>query len=247
MKILVSPTKTMASDRTPAGLFPELGRPGFAPEADTLIRELQPLDFGTLKKLFKTSERLTQKIQDQIRGFNLADPKPALFVFQGEAFKAMNPQKFTLDQLEYANDTLHILSGLYGVLRAKDGIKPYRLDFNTTLSMGLVKHFWQEKIVSYFKNQVPQNEIILNLASNEYSCVLKCSPLGDRIITLHFLERENGNLKNLSVRAKQARGLFAGEIIRKKLTDVRDVKKIILSDYEYTKDLSSRTEWFFVR
>ncbi|MBA3011356.1 MAG: peroxide stress protein YaaA, partial [Proteobacteria bacterium] len=60
-------------------------------------------------------------------------------------------------------------------------------------------------------------------------------------------EREKGKLKNLSVRAKQARGLFAGEIIRKKLTDVRDLKNIILSDYEYAKDLSSRTEWFFVR
>ena len=182
------------------------------------IRELQTLDFGTLKKVFKTSEKLAPKTQDQLRGFNLADPKPALFVFQGEAFKTMNPQKFTPGQLEYANENLYILSGLYGVLRAKDGIKPYRLDFNITLSMGLVKHFWQEKILSYFKNRVPQNEILLNLASAEYSGILTRSPLGDRIITLQFREREKGKLKNLSVRAKQARGLFAGEIIRKKLT-----------------------------
>jgi len=113
--------------------------------------------------------------------------------------KTMNPRQFGPDQLAFANETLKIFSGLYGVLRPMDGIKPYRLDFNT--------------------------------------------PLPRESKTLKLL----GKLKNLSVRAKQARGLFASEIIQKKITNVNAIKKIALADYGYAKVLSSTAEWFFIR
>jgi cytoplasmic iron level regulating protein YaaA (DUF328/UPF0246 family) len=249
MKILVSPTKTMAFDRTLSGLPLEMSRPGFEREAGILNRELKIRDFEDLKKLFKTSDPLTQKTKDQIQNFALAKPEPALFVFQGEAFKTMNPRRFDLDQLGFANENLKILSGLYGVLRPMDGIKPYRLDFNTPLRMNSkgLKQFWQEKILTCFEDPSQKDEVILNLASQEYSSILSHSRLKDRIITLQFREREKGKLKNQSVRTKQARGLFTGKIIQKKLTNAEEIKEITLSDYSYAEDLSSKTEWFFIR
>ncbi len=249
MKILVSPTKTMVFDKTPVHLPLEMSRPIFEKEAGILNRELKTLDFGTLKKLIKTSDGLTQKSQDQIQNFESAAPGPALFVFQGEAFKTMDPRRFDPDQLEFANKHLKILSGLYGVLRPLDGIKPHRLDFNTPLPMGSkgVKQFWQKKLITFFEKRTGKDEVILNLASQEYSSILNPSYLKDQMITLQFREMEKGKLKNLSVRAKQARGLFAGMIIQKNLAQANAVKKITLAGYEYAKDLSTRTEWFFIR
>ena len=249
MKILVSPTKTMAFDKIPAGLHMGISRPWFEREAGLLNRKLQALDFGTLKELFKTSDKLTQKTWNQIHEFTLATPGPALFAFQGEAFKTMDPRQFAPDQLAFANQTLTIFSGLYGVLRPLDGIKPYRLDFNTPLGKGSkgLKQFWQEKVITCLENQTQKDEVILNLASEEYSSILGPSRLKNQVITLQFRELVKGNLKNLSVRAKQARGLFASEIIQKKLTRANALKEITLAGYKYKPDLSTRTEWFFIR
>lgn len=251
MKILVSPTKTMAFDKIPIRLHMDMGmsQPRFEREAGLLNQELKALDFGALKNLCKTSDKLTQKTWDQIHDFTLATPGPALFAFQGEAFKTMNPRQFNPDQLAFANETLKIFSGLYGVLRPMDGIKPYRLDFNTPLPMRskTLKLFWREKVSAYFEAQTQTDEVILNLASKEYSSILDTSSLKGQVITLQFREMAEGKLKNLSVRAKQARGLFASEIIQKKITNVNAIKKIVLADYGYAKDLSSIAEWFFIR
>lgn len=254
MKILVSPTKTMAFDKTPADLALKMSPPGFETEAGILNRQLQTLDFKRLKQLFKTSDRLTEKTLAQIQNFGRAVPEPALFVFQGEAFKTMNPRQFNPDQLAFANASLHIFSGLYGVLRPMDGIRPYRLDFSTPLRVGAkgLKRFWQERIIPFFEQRVQKDEVILNLASEEYSSLLcsghLCSGrLKDQMITLQFRQREKDKLKAHSVRSKQARGLFAARIIQQQMTDADAVKKITLADYAYSADLSGRTEWFFVR
>jgi hypothetical protein len=239
----------MAFDKIPASLQMGMSRPRFEREAGCLNQELKALDLGALKNLFKTSDKLTQKTLDQIRDFTLAAPGPALFAFQGEAFKTMNPRQFDPDQLAFADKTLKIFSGLYGVLRPMDGIKPYRLDFNTSLPRGSkkLKLFWKEKVITYFEAQTQKDEMILNLASEEYSSILNPSRLKNQVITLQFREMVEGKLKNLSVRAKQARGLFAGEIIQKKRVDANAIKKITLSGYGYREDLSTKTEWFFIR
>jgi len=254
MKILVSPTKTMVFDKTPVNLALKMSEPRFENEAGILSRHLQPLDFKRLKQLFKTSDGLTEKTLDQIQNFSRAVPEPALFVFQGEAFKTMDPRQFNPDQLAFANAHLQIFSGLYGVLRPMDGIKPYRLDFNTPLRLGAkgLKLFWQEKIIPFFEEMTQKDEVILNLASEEYSSILcsghLCSVhLKDQMITVQFRQREKDKLKNPSVRAKQARGLFAAHIIQQQITDAAAIKKITLADYAYSEDISSNTEWFFVR
>lgn len=259
MKILVSPTKTMVFDKTPAQLALKMSQPRFENESGILNRQLKPLDFKKLKQLFKVSDGLTQKTLDHIQNFARAVPEPALFVFQGEAFKTMNPRQFNPDQLAFANAHLQIFSGLYGVLRPMDGIKPYRLDFNTPFRLGAkgLKLFWREKIIPFFEEVTQKDEVILNLASEEYSSILCSGNLGsgnlgsshlkDQMVTLQFRQREKDKLKNQSVRAKQARGLFAAQIIQHQITDAAAIKKIILADYAYSEDLSSDTEWFFVR
>lgn len=249
MQIVMSPTKTMAFDRIPENMALKTRRPRFDAQANEFNRKLKGLDRDAVKKLFKTSDALTGKVCAHIHNFDSAQEGPALFVFQGEAFKTLSPLQFDPDQLEFANEHLRIFSGLYGVLRPLDRIKPYRLDFNTPLRMGSsgIKQFWKEKILACFEPAIQAGGVILNLASNEYSSVLTSSSFADKIITLEFRQRENGRIKNQAVRSKQARGLFAGKIIREKIVSAAAIKDIILSDYRYERSLSSRTRWFFVR
>ncbi len=225
------------------------GCPQFEREADLLIRELASKDTASLQKLFKTSDALTQKVHKMVQGFTGALPGPAMFVFRGEAFKTLGPNEFTREQIRFAHENLRIFSGLYGVLSPLDHIKPYRLDFNTPLKIngkGL-KAFWKTRIIPYFESLLEPGECLINLASDEYASTLASQELTDRILTLQFREQADGKLKNISVRAKQARGAFARHIIRQALTDPENLKQAVIDGYAYSQALSSDREWFFIR
>ncbi len=247
MKLILSPTKTMVSTTVDHGF--SMGLPLFENQAKELIQTLTPLNTQELKKLFKTSDNLTLKTHEQIHGFDTANAGPAISMFQGEAFKTLSAKDFSSTQLDFANTHLLIFSGLYGVLRPLDRIKPYRLDFNTPLRMNnkSLKHFWQKTLVDYFESILTPNEYILNLASDEYSSILNCDSIKNRMIRFQFREKVNGSLKNLSVRAKQARGLFARKIVMDQLLTPDDLKQVCLDGYTFSKEFSSPLEWFFIR
>ncbi|MEH0021707.1 MAG: YaaA family protein [Desulfobacter sp.] len=249
MKLILSPTKTMASPGLDAiqGLCPE--EPEFAGDAARLIRLLGAMDEAALQKLLKTNDALTLKTLGQIQGFDTADPGPAVFAFRGEAFKTLAPGQFDRDALAFCNAHLRILSGLYGVLRPLDRIKPYRLDFNTPLDVGGVslKTFWRQKLVPYFEALAGPEEYIVNLASGEYSSALSSRALKQKMIHIQFRENTDKRLKNIPVRAKQARGAFAAHIVKHRITRPQALKKAGVDGYTYAAALSSELEWFFIR
>ena len=248
MKLVLSPTKTMDTENIPVPDLPP-GNPAFEGEAVRLVRALSTLDRDGLKQLFKTSDALTQNVHGMIRGFDAAKPGPAMYTFRGEAFKTLAPVDFTGDQIAYAASHLRIFSGLYGVLAPLDRIKPYRLDFNTPLKIdgkGL-KPFWKPKLIPYFEHLMEPGEALINLASGEYSAILASGPLKDRMITVQFRESDNGKMKNIPVRAKQARGRFARHIIRCGLSRSGDLKQTDIDGYVFSRELSSDREWFFIR
>lgn len=247
MKILLSPTKTMAFDLPDRGLEP--GIPEFEQETRDLIKGLAEFSPQEIRTLFKTSEALTQKTLEQIRGFETAQTGPALFVFRGEAFKTLDPQGFTKAQIQFAQSCLFIFSGLYGLLRPLDHIRPYRLDVSTPLKKdgkGLAP-FWKKRLVPWFERQLGPKEKILNLASDEYAGLLKAAPFKERMITIQFRERAKGRLKNIPVRAKQARGSVAGAVIRQEITMPEKIKALTVDGYAYDPSLSGPGEWFFIR
>lgn len=251
MKLVLSPTKTMnmAGQGEKVSDPQKTGRPEFEQEAGLLIRELAALDMPRLKKLFKTSDVLTQKVHEMVKGFAGATPGPAMFAFRGEAFKTLEPEDFTKKQIRFAQENLRVFSGLYGVLSPLDSIKPYRLDFNTPLKINAksLKAFWKDRLIPYFESLLEPGESLINLASNEYASVLSSKELKEKTITLQFREQAGEKLKNITVRAKQARGSFARHIIRRALTDPKDLKQAEIDGYAYSQDLSSDREWFFIR
>ncbi|WDP90281.1 MAG: YaaA family protein [Desulfobacter sp.] len=248
MKLILSPTKTMdMGEPDLGGLSP--GHPEFAKDAERLVRMLTTMDRAGLKKVFKTSDSLTLKVQEMIEGFDRAPASPALFAFRGEAFKTLAPDDFTREQMRYAQENLRILSGLYGALCPLDLIKPYRLDFNTPLKPGGtgMKPFWKKRLIPWFESLLAPGEWLINLASDEYASVLNSEKLKQRTITLQFREANEGQLKNVTVRAKQARGCVARHIIKKALADPAPLKQASIAGYTYSRTHSSEQEWFFIR
>ena len=214
-----------------------------------MIQALRPMDFSAVQALFRTSDALTRKTCDQIRGFEEAESGPAIFTFRGEAFKTLAPESFNREQLEFANARLRILSGLYGAVCPMDRITPYRLDFSTPLKIGKtgLKVFWKKRLIPYFEEFLGPDGQLVNLASDEYSTVLSSDFLRKRTIGIQFRERTDGRLKNLSVRAKQARGAFAAYIIQNRISRPEALKQACIDGYEFEAELSSDQEWFFIR
>ncbi|HCY85824.1 MAG TPA: hypothetical protein DHV36_11880 [Desulfobacteraceae bacterium] len=253
MKFILSPTKTMEIPLPGAGSDAvneiALSAPAFEPEANRLMGDLSALDLAAVGKLFKTGEALTRKTREQILKFSSADTGPSLFAFRGEAFKSLSPEGFDSGHLALAQSRMRIMSGLYGVLRPLDRIKPYRLDVSNALKVDgqTLKAFWRSRLLPYFENFLDPEEPLINLASGEYSSVLAAGPLKSRLVTVQYREKTRDKLKNVAVRAKQARGAFAREIIRQGISSPGDLKTASIDGYVYSGDLSSEREWFFVR
>lgn len=229
---------------------PSFTAPVFEPEAGRLVKKLSAFDPRALGRLFKIGDALTRKTREQIREFHRAASGPAVFTFRGEAFKSVAPERFDHNQLEFAQSRMRILSGLYGVLRPLDRVRPYRLDLSTPLKIDdkTLKAFWRSRLIPYFEEFLSPDVPLVNLASAEYSSVLASGSLKSRMITVQFRETaEGGKLKNVAVRAKQARGAFAAAIIAQRISRLQDLKAACIDGYTYDRDLSSDREWFFVR
>lgn len=245
MKLILSPTKTMAFDIQRPGT----ASPPFDAEAWDLNRKLGQLDRDGIQALYKTSPALTEKTLEQIRGFEGAALGPALFVFRGEAFKTLDPQSLSREDLGFARDHLWILSGLYGILAPMDGVRPYRLDLNTPLKPGgkSLTAFWRDRVTSWAGARLATKEPILNLASDEYAALFYRSDLEERMITLQFRQKEGERLRNNSVRAKQARGLFARTVIEHRIQNPEELKALPPEGYAYSGEHCSPAEWVFIR
>src|SRR5690606_14523803 len=146
-----------------------------------------------------------------------------------------------------------ILSGLYGILRPFDLIRPYRLEMQRPIvpqGYNTLYEFWKESVGNYFRGNFNKKEkTIINVSSGEYGKVVYKDALkaGIRIIDIRFLQLEQNDFKQIVVHTKKARGLMARYIIKNKITDTEDVKGFHYEEYFYNPSLSKENEWVFVR
>lgn len=171
---------------------------------------------------------------------------PALFAFNGMAYKHMAPRVFTLEELNYVEEHLRILSGFYGLLRCDDGISLYRLDLNDSLKLegdSNLYAFWGCRIADeLFRDET----CVINLASDEYSkCFMPYK--GDvRVITCVFAKRVNGKLKSLPTDAKMLRGEMVRYMAENQIEDVELIKLFKNRGFYYSAEDSTENEWYFV-
>ena len=181
-----------------------------------------------------------------------ADSKPSMLVFKGDVYQGLQAEDLNNSQMKFAQKHIRILSGLYGILRPLDLMKPYRLEMGTKLETSEGKNlyeFWGDKVQKNVLNELKdqKSDLLINLASKEYFTVLGKLPEDINVVTPTFKDYKNGNYKIISFYAKKARGLMARWIIQNKVTNFEDLSKFDLDGYKYSKAESTATIPVFLR
>ena len=180
--------------------------------------------------------------------FSLDNSKQALLAFKGDVYNGINASSFSLQDLDFAQQNVRMLSGLYGVLRPLDLIQPYRLEMGTRLSNAQGNNlydFWGSDISKILNED--EKKLIVNLASNEYFKAIDKKILKAQILDIVFKEKKKDTYKVIGIYAKRARGLMINYIIRNRLTDAEALKDFSDEGYRFDNDLSSESSWVFLR
>lgn len=254
MIIVISPAKTL-DFATPPGTQ-EYTHPGFLDDSAELIDTLRKLEPDQIGALMSISPKLAVLNSNRYfswqRPFTLDNAKQAIFAFKGDVYTGLDAENLTADELAFAQQHVRMLSGLYGILRPLDLMQPYRLEMGTQLSNprgSNLYQFWDDKITLALKQDLAkqQDNILINLASNEYFQSIQPSKLNARIITPVFKDRKNGVYKIISFFAKKARGMMSRYIIRNKLMEPEAIKNFDVAGYQFSKTDSNQDEWIFTR
>lgn len=249
MLIVVSPAKKM--DMDPAeGVTPTA--PRFETEASELAEVARDLTQGDLKKLMGISDTLAKLNADRFRDFGEMERKPAALAFAGDTYQGLEAKSLEASELDWAQDHLRILSGLYGVLRPLDEIEPYRLEMGSRLKTEQGKNlyeYWGDKIAKLLNvdGEAVNGDVLINCASQEYFGAVDRTALKLRVITPVFKEMKAGEPKIVSFYAKRARGAMARFIIQNRLTDAEAIKGFDLGGYQFAPALTQGDDWVFVR
>lgn len=254
MLFVISPAKTL--DFSVKNYPQNFSNPQFADHSEILIKELKKLSSKRLEKLMQISKKLAdlnfRRYQDFIH-FNQVNrqiAKPALFVYDGDVYSTINEENYDKREIDFAQNNLRILSGLYGVLRPLDLIQPYRLEMGINLKINHSKNiydFWQKIITDYFNIELQKRGegIIVNLASDEYSSVINPKLLKGKLLNIIFKNNKNGSYKNIGLISKKARGLMADFIIKNQIIKTENLKLFKERGYHFREEVSDDFNWHF--
>lgn len=231
MKILISPSKTMRYVPTK-----DVHKHLFQREKTILLNRLKTLKASDLVKLYQSSESIAVENHQRFQAFT--EDSKAIFSYTGAQFKALDAERLPEENLDFLNQHLYIMSGLYGLVRAFDSIGLYRLPMGVTLDQPL-KTYWKEPL-----KQVLKGETILNLASQEYSDAL-CDTLN--IITIDFYTEKDGRLKKQAMEIKKQRGLFVRYLALNKSLSLDVIRNYKKDGYCYKQGYSSKQNIVFTR
>ncbi|RLD44344.1 MAG: peroxide stress protein YaaA [Bacteroidetes bacterium] len=254
MIVIISPAKNINFDNNQEVPFSSEIR--FPNESEELLHELKKYTSSDISKLMKVSSKISQlnfeRFQSMNFPFDSNETKSALLVFNGAVFQSMNINTFSKSDLEYAQQKLRILSGFYGLLRPLDGIMPYRLEMGTHLPVKLYKNlysFWGDKLTTTLQNDIDENgdDILINLASNEYFKAINTKKINARIITPEFKDFKNDKYKVISIYAKQARGMMSKFILTNRIEKPDELKLFNTAGYQYNDNMSTSDKWVFIR
>ena len=252
MLTVLSPAKTLDFD-TPAATRKQ-SAPAFAAETEALVQLMQKKSSQELKKLMSISDNLAELNADRYASFNSDSEnlKQAILAFKGDVYIGLDVDSYNERDFTFAQKSLRILSGLYGVLRPLDLIHPYRLEMGTKLRNSKGNNlydFWDSAIGEALAEELctHRNKTLINLASNEYFNAVDESRLPGDVITPVFKDYSRGTYRVLSFFAKKARGAMATYIIQNRINKPADLKNFDVDGYQYNDGFSSDDRWVFTR
>jgi len=246
MRIILSPAKKMNVD-TDSFLPKKL--PVFLMQAEEIKETLRAMDDAELKKLWKCNDSIAKLNCERLRSMDLrAGLTPAVFSYEGIAYRYMAPSVFSALELAYIEEHLRILSAFYGVLRPFDGVTPYRLEMQAKLKVCEAKdlyEYWGAKIA---ENIYAETDTVLNLASKEYSlCVSRYVPKGCRFITCVFGEEKDGKIMEKGTLCKMARGEAVRYLAERSAKTAEEIRGFDRLGYRFDAARSDEETYVFIK
>lgn len=252
MLIVISPAKTLDYDTAP--VTDTYSQPAYLEHSAELIEQLRTLSVQDIAELMKLSDKLSSlnvaRYESWTPEFDTGNAKQAVLAFKGDVYTGLDAESLSEESFAFAQDHLRILSGLYGILKPLDLMQPYRLEMGTKLANGRGKdlyQFWGNIITEALNKELETEQVLINLASNEYFKAAKAKNINGRIITPAFKDWKNGQYKMISFYAKKARGLMTRYIIENQLTDPEQLKAFDLEGYRFAESMSEGDTWTFIR
>lgn len=243
MKIIISPAKKMVDT---SDEFQPVTVPLFLSEAMQLHEYMRSCTKSQLKTMLKCNAELVNLNYERLQTLDVNKGNMmAMVTYQGLQYQAMAPHIFTENEWKYINDHVLILSGLYGMLRPTDGVIQYRLEMQTKINYKKHKtlyEFWGNRLVNELNKD---DDFILNLASKEYSDVVKGTDA--RIVTCIFGEYINDKVKVKATLAKMARGAMVRYLATHQINTVEGIKQFNELGFKFMEDLSSKNELVFIK
>lgn len=250
MLALISPAKSL--DLTPYDAAPAATEPRFPAQTEKLINTLKRLKPKAIAELMDISKALSELNHGRFQGFEDQTAMSAVFMFDGDVYTGLQARTLDAERIAWAQDHLRILSGLYGVLKPLDAIRPYRLEMGSQLKVGRsgsLYQFWGDAIAKSLTAEANEAgaDTLVNLASTEYALAALTPALKLKVVSPRFLEIKGNEAKIVSFFAKKARGLMARYMIDHRIDRADGLKDFDSEGYAFRSDLSKDGDWVFTR
>ena len=254
MFFVLSPAKNL-NEKAPAPVK-EFTQPDLLAEAEILMRQLRELAPQQIAELMHVSDKIAllnaERNAEWHTPFTPDNAKQAVFMFNGDVYEGIAADTLKPEQIQYLQQHVRLLSGLYGVLRPLDLMQPYRLEMGTAFANTRGKNlyeFWGDIITDLLNDTLAQagSDILINLASQEYFKSVNTKKLKARLITPVFKDEKNGKYKIISFYAKRARGLMVRYAAEHNITAPEMLKNFDYEGYAFNEAASNESEWVFMR
>lgn len=253
MKIVISPAKTLDFEsKLPTA---RATQPKFLEEAEMINNKLERKSKKAFGKLMDISDKLAelnyQRYKEFSTPFTKQNARPAVYAFAGDVYTGLDAYTISSEKIDLLQDSLRILSGMYGLLRPLDLIQPYRLEMGTKLPVNRKKDlysFWKKTLTETLNNELEDGELFLNLASVEYFNAIDEKKLKVPVISPVFKDFKNGELKIISFFAKKARGSMSRFAIDKNIKTLDELKAFNYDGYGFSEEYTEKEiEPVFIR
>lgn len=254
MFFVLSPAKNLnEKDPAPTKHFTQ---PELLNQAEELMKEVKTLAPQEIAELMHVSDKIALLNAERNAAwhtpFTPENAKQAVFMFNGDVYEGIDAPSLAPKEIDYLQNHVRLLSGLYGLLRPLDLMQPYRLEMGTPFANSRGKNlyeFWSDRITDLLNQTLKQadTDILINLASQEYFKAVSTRKLNARVITPVFKDEKNGQYKVISFYAKRARGLMVRYAAEHGITEPEGLKNFDYEGYAFNPAASNENEWVFLR
>ena len=252
MKILLSPAKSLDfKSELPTNKTSSICFEKEAQYLNSILKSKNPKELSDLMSISsKIADLNYERNHKWSLPFTHKNARQAVYAFSGDVYRGLDAYSIDDSKIDFLQNSVRIISGLYGLIKPLDLIQPYRLEMGTKLAFDSNKNlydYWRKKITEQLNLELDNKEPILNLASNEYFKAIDAKVIKSEVYSANFKQLKNGEFKTIAIFSKKARGMMTRFIIDNDITDITDLKSFDYEGYMFHKSLSTENELIFTR